>query len=194
MQIDVNSLQGKTGARQSEFTSPSYAPLAEDGSAPSDDGPGPIRRHGSLNGFAANATALVVAGALGRDGPAVEYSGAGALRRSDKGGGEHPFGKQVDVSATADRSAWRGASAPAARGRSGGRDERHLGRGPASRAQADRTVPGGPPAGGPQQRQLPIGPDGQRQYTRHTVTAETGPAGKRRLGRFRLHPLSDEDG
>jgi hypothetical protein len=105
IQIDTQSLQGNTGARQSRFVEDGD-PFASDGTPANADPPGgaaKVRRFGSLNGMAVNRTALVIGGHQGEGRRAAEYSGGGALRQVGDGA-PMPIGRQVDASAPSERS------------------------------------------------------------------------------------------
>lgn len=188
--IDTNSLQGNTGARQSHFSDVRYEPLANDGSIGTEDGAGPIRRFGSLNGLAANRSALIVAGAFPAPvGEAVEYSSAGAMRDPMAGGAVRPFGRQVDLSAPSERSLGL-AGVRAAGTRSGtltAMGGTSVAAPQAARRLIERFLDGDVPSGPtPDNYLAALMRDADAIGT--PIIGMDGPTGRARLGRLRLNP------
>jgi hypothetical protein len=189
--IDTHSLQGNTGARQSSFSDARYVPVANDGSSETEDGTGPIRRFGSLNGLAANRSALIVGGAFPAPlGTAVEYSSAGAMREPLAGGAALPFGRQVDLSAPCERSPGL-AGVRAAGTRSGtvtSMGGTSVAAPQAARRLIERFLAGDVPAGpAPDNYLAALLRDAGAIGT--LIPATDGPGGRSRLGRLRLNPI-----
>lgn len=107
IQRDTSYGQGNTGARQSYFLDPDDPRFAENGALTMVDeetSGAKLRRFGSINGMATDGATLVVGGHVETSLKAAAYSSAGTV--SGGAGGIIPIGKQVDISASTERSDW----------------------------------------------------------------------------------------
>ena len=200
IQIDTNSAQGNTGARQSAFVDPAYEPFDRDGMPTALDpaeGGGVVRRFGSMNGMASNVCSLVVAGYAESSLRPVAYSSAGAARFTPAGSngaaGPQAWGKQVHLSAPTDRSAWhdgivaagtRSGTTAAMRGTSVAAPQ-------AGRRLAERLLLGTSGMVSDAENYLPL--IAQVPLGSTPVGPADGAAGQVRLGRLRLRPLMGDD-